>query len=66
MAAGYTVIGLDIDGFDVAGGNEWDTFREADKAARRLVTEREAIDAGMHKVEIHNVQGECVRDYFVK
>jgi hypothetical protein len=64
---GYLVIGLDIDGFDIAGGNEWDTLAEARRNAKGLVKEKEAIVAGLYKVEIRNAEtDDCIDDYFVE
>ena len=61
---GYVVIGLDDEGYEVSGGMEWDTERDARQYAKRLAADKEAIAAGMVKVEMRNA-GECVRDYFV-
>ena len=65
METKYRVTGLDRDGYEVSGGSCWDTLRDARRAATCLVSEEEAIDAGMIKVEIRNRLSECIADYFV-
>jgi hypothetical protein len=62
----YRVIALDNDGYEVAGGCIWDTLRQAKVNAKLLVAEKEAIAAGMTKVEIRDRLDDCVADYFVK
>ena len=63
--ATYTVVGRDEEGYDVAGGSEWDTLLEAVHHARALCKEKEAIQAGLCKVLVLNERDECIADYFV-
>lgn len=57
----YTVTLLDADGC-VMASDELDTAPQARTRAREFITDPEYIDA--HKVEVLDVDGECVFDLF--
>jgi hypothetical protein len=61
----YKVVGRDEEGYDVAGGVEFDRLADAKASARNLVRETEAIAAGCVHAFVFN-GGECIADYFSK
>lgn len=57
----YTVKLLDADKCELAS-SEYDTLRDAKKGAKDALTERDYIEAGMVKAEVHDMNGVCVWD----
>lgn len=59
------VYALDNQGYELAHNSAFSTVAEAKSYARSLITDKELIASGLHKIELH-VNGECTKDWFVK
>lgn len=60
------VFALDSDGYTMNVVNDLgeDTIKDGKAKAKRILTDPEYTDHGLHKVELR-VNGECIYDWFV-